>query len=170
MGRVKYLKSAIRSPDLAQFDYSIFRFDNSVEVAQLKVKNEIRKGFAKVSSVASPITDFYTFDHDNDFDIITDFIEDILEYLYENFDNVKDKYLVLNYLAFLLVDEDLNLYYKGNNLPMQLLLTELYASKRSSKLILDDYKDLVSYYRLNLGKKLFNKIIKELRLEKWNTD
>lgn len=170
MGRVKYLKSAIRSPDLAQFDYAIFRFDNSVEVAQLKVKNEIRKGFAKVSSVASPITDFYTFDHDNDFDIITDFIEDILEYLYENFDNVKDKYLVLNYLAFLLVDEDLNLYYKGNNLPMQLLLTELYASKRSSKLILDDYKDLVSYYRLNLGKKLFNKIIKELRLEKWNTD
>lgn len=168
MDRIRYLKTAIKSNDLAQFDYAMFRLDNSVAISQYKVKNEIRNNFTKLSSTS--YIEFYKFDTESDFDIITDFVDDILNYMYENIDNVRDKYLVLNYLAYLLVSENLDLYYKGDNLPIQLLLTELYASKKSSKLILEDYKDLVSYYRLNLGKKLFNKIIKELRLEKWNID
>mgnify|MGYP000940552440 CR=1 FL=1 len=62
MYRIKYLKSAIKSNDLAHFDYAMFRFDNnSVATSQLKVKNEIRKGFTRLSSVASPLNDFYYF-------------------------------------------------------------------------------------------------------------
>lgn len=170
MGRIKYLKSAIKSTDLAQFDYAIFRFDNSVEISQLKVKNEIRKNFVSTRSVSNGFVDFYTFNFDTDFEIITDFVDEIISYLYSNVEKLNDRYLVLNYIAYLLVSEELELYYKGSNLPLQLLITELYASKKSSKLRLEDYKDLISYYKLNLGKKLFNTIIKNLRLEKWNTD
>lgn len=170
MGRIKYLKSAIKSSDLAQLDYAIFRFDNSVEISQLKVKNEIRKNFINANSVPFGFVDFYNFNFDTDFEIITDFIDEIISYVYSNVKKLNDRYLILNYMAYLLVSEELELYYKGNNLPIKLLITELYASKKSSKLRLEDYKDLISYYRLNLGKKLFNTIIKNLRLEKWNTD
>lgn len=169
----KFYQKAEKTNDISNQDYYIAKVteESNLQSSSLKAMSYRQNRVISPSQHSIDLVEngaIYQFSTENDFDIITSFADDIVNYNLTYNVKLDARYSVLNYLAYILVKNDLELYYIGNSEPLKQLIQDL-VSVKNKKLTQESIQEYLTPYLLRQARNKFDKIIQAMRKEVWKS-
>lgn len=163
-------KIATTSDNLYSIDLYLTASTNEYKLATKLAMNEFFQpsNNLNLAFISDNLT--FNFNEDTDEKLVSSFVEDIVNFNYQYNSNLSDRYAVLNYLAFILVNAELENYYIGGNLPLITLMQELISIKPNNyKLTVKDLSEYLTHYRFYKCKDKFEETIAVMRKFVWQS-
>lgn len=162
-----YYNQALKSNNLDGLDYHLARtFHNPENSRRLVGRSVIENSNMQYRDSFKEIDDGYNVSLLSEDEQLTLMIDEVLIFSLNYLTDIKDKFRILNYLAYILVREELNQHYKGENTALLLLCGEL-LEKKHGKLTFSTFSDLISRHDIKKAEGVFFNLIGTMQNSLW---